>query len=117
MNHTDDFSDSQTPFPSHDDLGDSPMICYPHLRDLECQIARRIVAWVNAHPEMPYYREYILMLTPDALYSKFMDDLAFGLWRHLDPTTWLSWHDAPGSSSAAWTHGVLRAAGLLGDGR
>jgi hypothetical protein len=89
------------------------MILYPHLRDLECRIAGRIVAWVNAHPEMPYYREYILMLTPDVMHSEFMERLAFGLWRQLDPTTWLSWHDAPGSSSLLWRHAILRAAQLI----
>jgi hypothetical protein len=107
-NSIDDSPHLLPPFESTDQ-GDTPMI-YPHLRDLECRIAGRIVAWVNAHPEMPYYREYILMLTPDALFSKFMDDLAFGIYRHTDASTWLSWHDVPGSSSLLWRYAILRAA-------
>jgi hypothetical protein len=110
MNDSTNDSISPPPFSDSDHAGDSPMILYPHLRDLECRIAGRIVAWVNAHPEMPYYREYILMLTPDALFSKFMDDLAFGIYRHTDAATWLSWHDVPGSSSLLWRHAILRAA-------
>jgi hypothetical protein len=108
-NSIDDSPHLLPPFDS-DDQGDTPMILYPHLRDLECRIAGRIVAWVNAHPEMPYYREYILMLTPDVLFSKFMDDLAFGIYRHTDASTWLSWHDVPGSSSLLWRYAILRAA-------
>jgi hypothetical protein len=108
-NSIDDSPHLLPPFESTDQ-GDTPMILYPHLRDLECRIAGRIVAWVNAHPEMPYYREYILMLTPDALFSKFMDDLAFGIYRHTDASTWLSWHDVPGSSSLLWRYAILRAA-------
>jgi hypothetical protein len=83
------------------------------LRDLECQIAARIVAWVNAHEELPYYRDYIQLVTPDVLSSEFVLNLAFGLYRHTDASTWLSWHDAPGSSSILWRLGILRAASLL----
>lgn len=91
---------------------------YCFIADLECQIAGRIVAWVTAPDlEYPYYREYIQLLTPDALYSKFMDDLAFGIYRHLDAPTWLSWHDAPGSASSVWRHGILRAAAMMGGER
>lgn len=111
MTMTYSIDDSPYPLPlfDSDDQGDTPMI-YPHLRDLECRIAGRIVAWVNAHPEMSYYRDYILLLTPDAMHSEFMERLAFGLWRHLDSSSWLSWHDVPGSSSLLWRHAILRAA-------
>jgi hypothetical protein len=111
MNYTNGIPDSP-PLSDSDDHGDS-LVIYPHLRDLECKIASRIVAWVNAHPEMPYYRDYILMLTPDALTSEFMERLAFGLYRHTDAPTWLSWHDAPGSASRVWLAGILRASTLL----
>lgn len=110
-NHTDEITDS-LPSNSPDDAGHSTMT-YSSLAFLECQIAARIVAWVNAHPELPYYREYIQMVTPDALRSEFTDRLAFGLYRHLDAPTWLSWHDAPGSFSSLWRAGLLRAARLL----
>ena len=82
------------------------------MRACECRVSQRILAWLSTC-DRPYYRDYIALVTEDAFNSKFMMDLAFGIWRHSEASMWLSWHDAPGSSSLLWQYSILRAAQLL----
>lgn len=101
-----------------DDPGNTPLIGYAALthpdekRAFECCVASRILAWLAAC-EYPYYRDYISLVTEDVFGSKFMTDLAFGIWRHMDASMWLKWQDAPGSSSGLWQYAILRTSELL----
>lgn len=89
-----------------------PSLSHDAMRAVECRVAARILAWV-ATCDMPHYADYIRLVTEDAFNSTFMSDLAFGLYRHTDASMWLSWHDAPGSSSLLWQYAILRAAHIL----
>lgn len=114
MSHdTHDLLSSQFP----DETGRFPVMGYHALpldtmRAIECRVAQRILLWLET-ADYPYYRDYIRLVTEDAFNSKFMRDLAFGIWRHSDAGSWLSWHDAPGSASLLWQYSILRASQIL----
>jgi hypothetical protein len=110
-----DITNDSIPLPPPD--GRFPLMGYHALsseaqRAIECRVAQRILAWL-ASCEFPYYRDYITLVTEDAFNSKFMSDLAFGLYRHTDAASWLKWQDAPGSSSLLWQYAILRASQQL----
>ena len=86
---------------------------HDRMREIECRVAKRILAWVTTTPHHPQYADYLRDLKECHVGNAFMGQLCFALYRHTDAASWLKWEDANGSSSYLWQQAVLTAARQL----
>lgn len=82
------------------------------MRDLECAVAQRLLAWLQSAPS--HYTELLRALTDEA--SPLREEaqrLTFALWDETQAFEWISPKDALTPRDFLWQFACLRAAGLL----
>lgn len=82
--------------------------------DKECQIAERILEWLNDHPEYRHYRDAIKLIP----YQNFMQlestsTVHFNLWVNSNASLWISPRDASSSNDLLWQMALIRTSCFL----
>jgi hypothetical protein len=85
--------------------------------DKECHVAKKILIWLDEHPHLGYYRDYIKMIPYEGLaHLESTNTLHFNLWMNTNASIWISTRDAKTHTDLLWQFALLRVSCFLNTG-